>query len=458
MASERFVVLGLAHARSEWFRALGSWANSGALPVELVKCVSAAEVRARLGSGRQFSALVADAGLPSVDRDLVSAARHRGCTVIVVDDARVSRDWQALGAAAVLDNAFGRDDLLAVLWDHATMIGRGEAGSDDLLARPSVELSWRAPVVALTGAGGTGTSTATIALAQALGGDVRHGGMVLLADLRLHAEQAMLHDARDLVPSVQELVEAHRSGQPTLDTVRALAFDVEERRYRLLLGLGRARFWAAIRPEAFAAAFDSLRRAFRVVVCDTDSDLEGEEAGGSIDVEERHTMARTAVSEADVVFAVGLPSMKGLHSLVRVVCELLTAGVPEGRIVPVVNRAPTSPRSRAAIAATIADLLTPSLPGIAAEPSYHRRSERVSEAAGTASPIFLPERPVEKALRDGTRLPAALGAPLAGAFHAVCNRSGAGVAKDKASATGSPAGPERVRPGSMGRWADEAAG
>jgi hypothetical protein len=32
MASERFVVLGLAHARSAWFRDLGHWAISGAVP------------------------------------------------------------------------------------------------------------------------------------------------------------------------------------------------------------------------------------------------------------------------------------------------------------------------------------------------------------------------------------------------------------------------------------------
>ncbi len=65
MASERFVVLGLAHARSAWFRDLGHWATSGAVPAEFVKCVSAEEVRARLASGRSFSVLVADAGLPA---------------------------------------------------------------------------------------------------------------------------------------------------------------------------------------------------------------------------------------------------------------------------------------------------------------------------------------------------------------------------------------------------------
>src|SRR5437667_3955566 len=42
-----------------------------------------------------------------------------------------------------------------------------------------------------------------------------------------------------------------------------------------------------------------------------------EDAGGSIDVEERHHFARTAVTQADAVFVVGNPTMKGIHSWSR---------------------------------------------------------------------------------------------------------------------------------------------
>jgi len=34
MGAERYVVLGLAPARSGWFRSVGLWANSGALPTD----------------------------------------------------------------------------------------------------------------------------------------------------------------------------------------------------------------------------------------------------------------------------------------------------------------------------------------------------------------------------------------------------------------------------------------
>jgi hypothetical protein len=431
MAAERFVVLGLAPARSAWFRSVGLWANSGALPAEFVRCISAEEVKARLGSGRAFSALVADAGLPAVDRDLVAVAVAAGCAVLIVDDGRATRDWLEMGAARVLAPSFGRDELVGALTSCAHLVRRGDVDPSDLLG-PRAPVAWRGAVAALTGSGGTGVSTAAIALAQTLADDVRHGGMVLLADLRLRAEHAVLHDAGDVLPCVQELVEAHRSGQPSADDVRSLAFAVPQRRYHVLLGLRRARHWPAIRPQAFEAAFDSLRRAWGVVVCDIDADLEGEGDAGSIDIEERNVMARTAAAQADVVFAVGLPELKGVHSLVRVLDDLIAFGIDPARIVPVVNRAPRSARARAGLAAVLADLTGPFAGG------------------RLMNPIHLPERSnVEADLHDGVRLPAALGAPLAGAFKALL---------DRPRLEPVAASPEPVRPGSLGRWTEEALG
>jgi hypothetical protein len=424
---ERFMLLGLARARSAWFAAVGQWAHSSSIPCGFVKCVSADEVRARLTSRRPFSALIADESLPDVDRDLIATARGAGVAVLIVGDGRVARDWIALGAASVLEPGFDRLVLLAALAEHAHPVPRDDASpfaSTDASPAP-----WRGKVVAVTGPGGTGASTAAIALAQSLGDDVRHGGLVLLADLCLHAEQAMLHHARDVVPGIQELVDAHRGGTPAADEVRAIAFTVVERNYQLLLGLRRARFWTALRPRAFEAAFDSLCRAYRVVVCDIGADLEGEDAGGSLDVEERHVMARTAALNADVIFVVGLPTMKGIHSLVRVVHDVLSAGVDAARIVPVLNQAPRSPRSRAGLTATIAELVAPAV-----------------GPRSVAGPVFLPGKRIDDALRDGVRLPPGLGQPLAGAVGAVLGRT------EGAKAEG---GPARVRPGSLGSWTEQ---
>ena len=143
--AERYVVLGLAPARAPWFRAVGSWANSGALPAEFIKCLSAEEVGARLESGRAFSALVADGCLPALDRDLVARASGAGCAVFVVDDRRVSRDWSVLGAARVLPPDFGRDELLHALAAHARTVQRSLARADALVDRP-IPGGWRGTV------------------------------------------------------------------------------------------------------------------------------------------------------------------------------------------------------------------------------------------------------------------------------------------------------------------------
>ena len=49
-------------------------------------------------------------------------------------------------------------------------------------------------------------------LAQGLAG--QGAGGTVLADLCLHADLGLLHDAADVVPAVTELVEAHRVGRP----------------------------------------------------------------------------------------------------------------------------------------------------------------------------------------------------------------------------------------------------
>lgn len=402
---------------------MAQWANSGTIPAEFVKCVSGEEMRARLASGRPFSALLVDAALPTLDRDLVDAARAAGCVTVAVDDRRGTSDWDALGVAAVLPDFFDPKALLDILSAHAAMIGRGDVLPGD--AAPDGGATWRGKVATVCGPGGTGTSTMAVALAQGLADDARNGRSVVLADLALHAEQAMLHDARDVVPGVQELVDAHRSRRVPPEEVRTLTFDVRERGYQLLLGLRQARSWTAIRPRAFEAAFESLRSAYRVVVCDIDADLEGEEEGGSIEVEERHVMSRTAALRADVVFAVGLPGMKGVHSLVRVLNELRAVGVAPDRVVPVVNRAPKGGRSRSELTATLGALTA-------------------AGGSSFAPPLFLPDRRVEEPLLDGIRLSSTLSQPLRGAFAAIVDHVPAAVA--------SGSEPRLVLPGSLGSW------
>ncbi|MEX1177433.1 MAG: hypothetical protein WEB09_03135 [Nitriliruptor sp.] len=432
MANERYVLLGVATPRARWFREVGQWAQSAAIPAEFVRCVSLAEMRARLASGRPFSAVLIDGQLGGLDRDVVAAAATHGCPVIIIDD-RGPDPYRELAPAAVLVPPVTRDSLLDTLGTHAEMVGAAVVQSPTGSV-PDAS-SRRGELVAVLGPGGTGASTAAIALAEGLAhGEHASDGPVLLADLCRSADQAMLHDSRVVVPGVQELVEAHRTGSVPPGVVRDQTFEVAGRGYRLLLGLRRQRHYVTIRPRAFDAALDSLRRTFAVTICDVDPDLEGEAETGSLDVEERHLMTRAAVARASVVFVVGAPGLKGLFSTVRLVGDLLGFGAPVDRIVPVVSRGPRNPRQRAEFSTGFRQLLEANVG---------------DSAARMVNPVHLPERRVDEALRDGVGMPKPLPATLAAAYRAVMERAGPLAEVD--------AGPRRITPGSLAASADREA-
>ena len=435
---ERFVLLGLAPARAEWFRTIGQWATAAMLPAEFVRCVSVEEVRARLSSGRPFSAVLLDGSLPGVDRDVISAANEAGVAVLVVDEQQ-RRDWREIGAAAVLASRFSRDELLEVLNAHANTVGAATLEQ----AGPAVtETAAKGEVIAVTGPGGTGTSTVAIALAQGLAsglsapeqpGRGKSGPpappkpTVLLADLCRTADQAMLHDSRVVVPSVQEVVEAHRTSVPQRSTLMDQTFDVPARGYRLLLGLRRPRHWVALRPRALESSLDSLQRLASVLVADVEADLEGEAETGSADVEERNLLSRATISRASVVVVVGEPSMKGLFALVRTINDLLAFGTPADRIMPVVNRAPRMPRARAELTTSLGELVASS----------------IGPDAKLAAPTYLTERAIDEALRDAVALPTPMTKTLARGVAAVRNRAA------KPGTDVPVPEPQQVEPGSL---------
>jgi hypothetical protein len=431
-ARERYVVVGLAQARSAWFAEVARWATSAALPVEFVKCVSQEELRALLASGRPFSAVLLDASLVGVDRDLADLARSVGSAVLVVDDNRVHRDWGDLGATTVLPATMGRSDLLDALATHATPIGRAEAVGVPVAT--AARASWQGTLVAVTGTAGAGASTVAAALSQGLGDDPRYAGVLVLADLALDAHQAVLHDAGDVVPGLPELVDAHRLGQPSIDEVRSLTFAVADRGYSLLLGLRRHRDWVQLRPRAVEAAIESLRRSYRLVVADIDRDLEGEDETGSTDVADRNVLARAAMAVAATVVVVGQPGTTRLHALVRLLDGVLGHGVAPADVVTVLNRAPRSPRARAELTRTLADLAV-LLPG----------------GELLAGPLFLPDRRrLDDVVRDAGRLPAALCGPLATTVDGVLAPARDGAAPGR----GGEPEPVAIVPGSLATVAD----
>ncbi|MEO5678784.1 MAG: hypothetical protein ABIS47_03860 [Acidimicrobiales bacterium] len=422
----RWVVLGLAPARSPWFGRLAHWATAGTIPVELLRCQSADELRVRLAGPRPVSAALVDAAVPGLDRDIVGGGPNR-CPVLVIG-ARDDR-WSQIGAAAVLDAGFTPKYLLDALAATARPVPEAEDVPGEPAPRPEAGRP-TGRLVAVCGTGGVGASTVAVALAQGLAAGAGQSFLpppVVLADLCRRGDQAMLHDVRDVLVGTQELVEAHRSATPDIGHVRAHCLPVPARGYDLLLGLRRPRAWSALRPRAVAAAVDGLRRAYGTVVADVEGDLEGESDTGSIEVEERHALSRTAVLGADTVLVVGRAGLHGVHGLARLVHDIVALGVHPSRIIPVVNQPPRRPGPRAEVTAALAELCS-------------------TPAGRPAPPLMLPRRKVDEAFRDGTPMPDALAGATARMAAAIVARA-PDLHADEAI---DPSAPRLVRPGSLG--------
>lgn len=423
MSRDRYALLGLGRARSPWFGHVALWSTSGAIPADFSKCLSAGEIRHKLGGMQPYSALLVEAGIAGLDRDLLDAAKRAGVPAFVIDSvADRASQWVELGATAILPPTLSPADLLGALTTHAQVIS---VQPEPLAEIVEEAVSATGTLIAVCGPGGTGASTVAIAAAQGFADDVLQSELVVLADLARNGEQAMLHDAGDIVPGIEELIDANRSHSPSRDDVRNLTFHIATRRYRLLLGQRRPNAWTGMPPRAVQESIRSLRRAFRTVICDITADFEGEHESGSADVEERNALARSSVLEANVVVVVGTAGMKGIHALSRTIRELIALGVSPSAIVPVINRSPKDARRRNESKNALLQLI-----------------QSAGQTVVVGPVVFLQERPVDEWLRDGTRLPKQFVEPLMSALTAV----GAEVTPVLFES----APPERVEPGTFG--------
>ncbi len=423
MNAQRFVVLGLGHARASWFPEVARWSTTGHLPLDFVKCVSIEDLRARAGSGRRFSAALVDGRLSAVDRDLIGGLRDAAIPTLVVESSSDRLDWIALGAAACLVPPLTREVLQHALEQHASPVTELANEFRDETPRPDPQAHGR--LVAVTGSPGSGRSTIAAAVAQHLADRDPHRDVALL-DLARRAHQALLHDAGDLVPGIQELVEACRNTSLSAHDLRPFTYAIDHRGYSLVVGLRRPRDWVTIRARAFGMALESSRRGFDLVVADVDDDMEGEAQTGSFDIEDRNLMTRAALSQADVVLVVALPTLTGLRDLADALQTLEEFGVPGPRTVVVLNRAPRSARARSELARTIAELV--------------EADDRPPRYAGT---VFVAERrSLDLLHRDQARLPASLTDPAGRAVEALLQRNPPRARDD--------AEPARVSPGTLG--------
>ena len=381
MRPGKFSILALARPRSTWLAELTQWSGSGVIGTELIRCVSTDEVRARLTSLQQFSAVMFDEHSLGLDRDLLATCTDAGCASIVVTNGLPRRDWISLGADRTIDSSFRSDELLSTLRAVATPVEQCDKVS--AIAGSAPVDAPVAPLIAVTGGGGTGRSTVAIALAQALPGSA-------LIDGALDASLALMIGGVDIVPALQELVEAHRTGVPTSDEVRTVLSKCHRHGFDLLPGLRRHRDWTTLRPRAVEATVRSLRQAYPVVIADIDADIEGESDTGSFDIADRNSLARTIASTADAIIVTSRSDLTGLSRLVSTVATLVDFGVEPGCIAPLVLRPTRSILSPAEIRRSITNLLDRVVPDL---------------VIAAATVVELP-RDLDTVLLDGAPMPA----------------------------------------------------
>lgn len=361
--SGRFILIGVANSRNPWFSDVARWTTSGVIAAEYTQAMSIDEVRAILGSGRKVSAVLAASMTHGLDREFIAMATSLGVSVIVVADPLDNHDWDSLGVASTLSTGFSPDELRETLDRHARMIDPTERRASSISVATSSNQDL-APLVAVLGAGGAGSSTLAMALATGMGSSTGDRTLrratsssedsttevsTALADLTRSADLAMYHDVGDVIPGLPELVELHRGDTPDPQLVRELLFPIPGRPYELLLGQRRSRDSAAMAPLSTAAAIDGLRRTYDRVVVDVDPTFEGEAETGSVDIELFNTAQRHALTVASVVIVVSTPGMRGVRRLATLIASIGRFGVPARRIVPVWNHAPRSPSTRASL-------------------------------------------------------------------------------------------------------------
>lgn len=428
----RYVLVALARPRAPWLDRVVQLANSGAMAAEVHQSVGLVDLLAQVGPSRRVSAVLLDGGAHGVDRDLVHGLRASSIAVLVIADPQASHDWASLGADAVVARDFAPHEMLDALIRFAHPVPQADFSDYEAAGVPTPGSSpWDGALVAVIGPGGTGVSTVAIAAAHGLGRAGRGPDhSTALIDLRRCAEQAMLHDIDPTSPGLLELVDLCRLGSPDDDAVRAQFSGVTNGGYDLLPGLRRSRLWMQLRPASSQQALNAVVRTYAHVVADLDSEVEGESDNGSIDVEERHQLTRLALQQAAVVLVVAHSSMKGMHSVARLIRDVVEFGVHPNAVQPVFNHAANGSRARAGYAAALAELTTGL--GLA------------------ASPVFLPTRDIDDRLRALVPFPNAIVAPIHGAIEAhfrLADRPG-----DSANASRLPNDAQRVDRGFLGRW------
>ncbi|MFM7068977.1 MAG: hypothetical protein ACKOYM_05885 [Actinomycetes bacterium] len=418
--NEVHVIATLAPARRDWVHRVAHWSTSGELPATTVTCLSARELRSLVGTGRAVSLVLVDSGTLGFDRDVVAELAAASINVVVVDDGRAAHDWDAIGCAEVTSPPASVADVSDLLDAY------GRSASPRRRASSAFNLSnadsTAGPIISVTGTRGTTSAVIAMAIAQGLAAIDGDDAAVALIDGGRRATLTVLHAPDDVLPNLTDLVDAHRSDTLDPQQIRSALHHLDGCRYDVLTGIRRTRDWTALRPLALDAALTGVAAAYRSTVIEHDPDVDGSDSTGSVDVDERHALARWATEHADLVVLTGTPDVAGLFELASIRADLHDAGLPQDRTLTIV----VAPQRSAALAASVHDI-------------------RSAVGAHPAQVIALGRR-VELSLRAGLPLPQSFANRVTSAVVSRLDQVGRRPRSDV---------PAAVRPGELGTRFDQ---
>lgn len=287
-----------------------------------------------------FDVLVTSDRWPALTRPFVDELHARGRRVLVVHDGAVDAD--ALVRVGV-DGTVSAEtapaalvaEVLAVAPERAPTDDGLRFRSDDPVARG--EGRPRAPVIAVGGPPGSGSTEVALALAAAA--NRRGRAVVVDADDRMPAIAARL--GLPVEPNLCTAVDAVVYG---LGSVVGALFDLGEEWPAVLTGAPTRRAALALRGTEVAAVAAALGESYAPVVLDV--------GAGGAGADGRADVLAAAVGQASVLVAVSAPTPVGIVRLL----EWLRMVAPEGfpaSVHVVVNRAPASRRRRAELAGEV---------------------------------------------------------------------------------------------------------
>jgi len=337
MAKLRIVTAGTG---APWEAALVQACQDATTPAEIVqRCFDLGDLLAVAASGRAQVALVA-AGTRWLDREAVARLAASGVAVVGVvpdGDDHTERRLRQLGIGHLGRNTDPPATLLD-LATTATITGQDRTPATPPQPDQPDPDGRRRTLIAVWGPKGAPGRT-TVALNLAFEATPL-AGETLLVDADTYG--GSVAQALGFLQDYPGLGWAARlAGRGELDSPRL--WQATRRAApegpRVLAGLPRAELWTEVRLSTWESLLDLFRIAFPLTVVDLGFCLEEDEELLYDQVRfRRNAVSRSTIAHADLVVAVTRADPVGLHDFIRAWQQLRELGIPNDRILLVVNQ------------------------------------------------------------------------------------------------------------------------